>query len=160
METVSVERKIKQQRLETLDKIDENPQISLRAKQLLKGIILADRTEMDAQIISDFTKTGLVHILAISGSHMVIIFFLVYAVLSRLFSAKYQKWAIGLSLVFIWSFTVFIDYGNSVVRSCIMLTVYYIYVLLQRNPDLIHSMALAAFLILCWDSHQIFDVAF
>ncbi|WP_434980967.1 ComEC/Rec2 family competence protein [Daejeonia sp. YH14] len=160
MQKIPLNRLVKQKRLETLQKIDAEPEISERAKQLLKGIILADRTEMDAQTVADFNRTGLVHILAISGSHMVIIFFLVYFVLSRIFPASMQRWAIALSLLLIWSFTVFIDYGNSVVRSCIMLTVYYIYVLLQRKPDLIHSMSLAAMLILGWDTDQIFDVGF
>jgi competence protein ComEC len=41
-----------------------------------------------------------------------------------------------------------------------MLTVYFIYVLLQRKPDLLHSLALSAFIILINDSQQLFDVGF
>jgi competence protein ComEC len=41
-----------------------------------------------------------------------------------------------------------------------MLSVYFIYVLLQRKPDLLHSLALSAFIILINDSQQLFDVGF
>lgn len=35
--------------------------LSTESRDFLKGIILADRTDMDAGISADFTKTGLVH---------------------------------------------------------------------------------------------------
>uniref|UniRef100_UPI002F95D8F9 ComEC/Rec2 family competence protein n=1 Tax=Kaistella sp. TaxID=2782235 RepID=UPI002F95D8F9 len=60
----------------------------------------------------------------------------------------------------IWSFAIFIDYGNSVVRSCIMISAYYLSVALQRKPDLLHAMAVAAFGILIADTNQFFDVGF
>lgn len=150
---------IKQKRLDVLQQIDST-RMSPRSREFLKGIILADRTEMDRQTVSDFTKTGLVHILAISGSHIVIIFGLVYLLLMNISPPGYRRTAITASLLFIWAFAIFIDYGNSVVRSCIMISVYYIYVLLQRKTDLLHSIALAAWIILFTDTHQLFDVGF
>ena len=57
-------------------------------------------------------------------------------------------------------FAVFIDYGSSVVRSCLMLTFYYVMILLQRKPDLLHSMALSGLIILIADTQQLFDIGF
>ncbi|MBW8359463.1 MAG: ComEC family competence protein [Weeksellaceae bacterium] len=150
---------IRQKRMDVLQRIDRTA-ISAKSREFLKGIILADRTEMDRETVSDFTKTGLVHILAISGSHIVIIFGIFFWLLVKIFPVGFRKYAIICSLILIWIFAVFIGYGNSVVRSCIMISVYFIYVLLQRKPDLLHSMALAAFIILLADTHQIFDVGF
>ncbi len=150
---------IKQKRLEVLNKIDQ-ASLKQSSKDFLKGLILADRTEMDASVTQDFTKTGLVHFLAISGTHMVVIFISMMFVLKRIFTKKFHKIAIILSLIFIWLFAVFIDYGSSVMRSCLMITIYYGFVLLQRKPDLLHSMAVAAFVLLITDTHQIFDVGF
>ena len=151
--------KIRQCRLDVLSKIDKSS-LQPRVREFLKGIILADRTEMDAETVSDFSKTGLVHLLAISGSHMVIIFWLVMLVLKNITPHRLRKFPVILSLILIWSFAVFIDYGSSVVRSCIMISAYYIAVLLNRKPDLLHAMALAGFFILIPDTHQLFDVGF
>lgn len=151
--------KIRQKRLETLQEID-NSKISFRSREFLKGIILADRTEIDAETVEDFNRSGLVHFLAISGTHIVVVFGMFYFLMMRFSPVGFRKYAIVISLLFIWIFAVFIGFGNSVMRSCIMITVYFVYVLLQRKPDLLHSMALSAFIILMIDTQQIFDVGF
>lgn len=156
---LSFSEKIKQKRLETLQKIDDS-KMNFRSREFLKGIILADRTEIDSETVQDFNRSGLVHFLAISGTHIVVIFGMFYFLMMRFSSVKFKKYAIIISLIFIWIFAVFIGFGNSVVRSCIMISVYFIYVLLQRKPDLLHSMALSAFIILMIDTQQIFDVGF
>ena len=158
-ESVSFADKIKQKRLDLLFRID-NSSLQPQNKAILKGIILADRTEIDQEIINHFSKTGLIHILAISGSHMAIIFLMILFILNPIFSVKYRNIPIYISLAVIWGFAIFIDYGNSVVRSCIMITVYYIMIFLQRKPNLLHSLALAGMMILSIDTQQLFDVGF
>ena len=158
-ESVSFADKIRQKRLNLLFRID-NSSLQPQNKAILKGIILADRTEIDQEIINHFSKTGLIHILAISGSHMAIIFLMILFVLNPIFSVKYRNIPIYISLAAIWGFAIFIDYGNSVVRSCIMITVYYIMIFLQRKPNLLHSLALAGMMILLIDTQQLFDVGF
>ena len=158
-EDLSIAEKIRQKRLETLVKIDASD-LSKPSREFTKGIILADRTEMDKEIVQDFSKSGLVHILAISGSHMAIIFWLILLILNPVFPARLINYKIVISLLLIWSFAIFIDYGSSVVRSCVMISAYYLFILLQRKTDVLHSMALAAFAILIFDTNQVFDVGF
>lgn len=151
--------KVKQRRSEILAKIDQTL-LQKRAREFMKGIILADRTEMDQETVRDFRDSGMMHILAISGTHMAIIFGVILLVLNVIFPPKYRTYKIVLALLLIWSFAVFIDFGNSVVRSCIMISAYYTFILLQRKTDLLHSMALAGFVILIFNSNQLFEVGF
>ncbi len=156
---LSFKEKFSQKRLEVLQRIDETG-MSSKSKEFLKGIILADRTEMDAQTVQDFNRSGLVHFLAISGTHIVVIFGLFYLLLIKILPLKFRKYAIISSLIFIWLFTFFIGFGSSVVRSGLMLSIYFIYILLQRKSDLLHSLSLSAFIILIFDTQQLFDVGF
>lgn len=158
-ENLTFFEKIKQKRLEVLQNIDQ-AKLSEKSKEFTKGIILADRTEMDRETVEDFSKSGLVHILAISGSHMAIIFWLILLLLKPIFPANFRNVPIVISLIFIWLFAIFIDFGSSVIRSCIMITAYYLYVLLQRKPDLLHAMAISGLAILIFDTNQLFDVGF
>ena len=158
-ENLTLSEKIKQKRLEILQNIDQ-AKLSEKSKEFTKGIILADRTEMDRETVEDFSKSGLVHILAISGSHMAIIFWLILLLLKPIFPANFRNVPIVISLIFIWLFAIFIDFGSSVIRSCIMITAYYFYVLLQRKPDLLHAMAISGLAILIFDTNQLFDVGF
>ena len=157
--SILFEDKIKQKRLDILNQINHSS-LSPRIQEFLKGIILADRTEMDAETVKDFNQTGLVHLLAISGSHMVIIFWITLLIFNQILPVKFRKVSIVLSILFIWTFAIFIDYGSSVMRSCLMISCYYIMVLLQRKSDLLHSLALSAFILLTFDSNQLFDVGF
>lgn len=150
---------IKQKRLEVLSKIDRSS-LQKNNKEFLKGIVLADRTETDKQVTENFNRSGLVHILAISGTHMAIIFWLILWLLKPIFPLKHRNIPIIISIILIWSFAMFIGYGNSVVRSCVMISVYYAMILLQRKPDLLHALSLAGFGILIFDSQQLFDVGF
>jgi len=158
-ENITFSEKIKQKRLEVLQNIDQ-AKLSEKSKDFTKGIILADRTEMGRETVEDFSKSGLVHILAISGSHMAIIFWLILLLLKPIFPANFRNVPIVISLIFIWLFAIFIDFGSSVIRSCIMISAYYFYVLLQRKPDLLHAMAISGLAILIFDTNQLFDVGF
>ncbi|MFC0343777.1 ComEC/Rec2 family competence protein [Epilithonimonas hispanica] len=157
--SILFEDKIKQKRLDILNQINHSS-LSPRIQEFLKGIILADRTEMDAETVKDFNQTGLVHLLAISGSHMVIIFWITLLIFNQILPVKFRKVSIVLSILLIWTFAIFIDFGSSVMRSCLMITCYYMMVLLQRKSDLLHSLALSAFILLMVDSNQLFDVGF
>ena len=158
-EDLSFAEKVKQRRLETLAKIDQT-NLQKHTREFAKGIILADRTEMDQGTVRDFRDSGMMHILAISGTHMAIIFGVILLVLNFIFPPKFRRHKIVVALILIWSFAVFIDFGNSVVRSCVMISAYYTFVLLQRKTDLLHSMALAALIILMGNSNQLFEVGF
>lgn len=157
--TLSFLELVKNERLKLLNRIDHSS-LNEKSASFLKGIILADRTEMDSETISDFQKSGLMHLLAISGTHIGIIFGIFYFILTHIFSGKKRFAAIIASIFLIWAFAVFIGLGNSVIRACIMISVYFIYVLLQRKPDLLHALSLAALFILIANPQQIFDVGF
>ncbi|MDY3344627.1 ComEC/Rec2 family competence protein [Riemerella anatipestifer] len=152
--------KMKQWRLEFLSNIDKNEKLSQQTRAFLKGIVLADRTEVDAGTNSNFRRSGLAHILAISGTHIAIIFGVVYMLLRLVLPVRFRIGVMLLSLSLIWAFAWFIGWGNSVVRACIMLTVYFGFVLLQRKPQVLDSLALAGLGILMVDTQELFSVGF
>lgn len=156
---LTIKEKVSQKRLDVLQKIDQSG-ISSESKAFLKGIILADRTELSSVVVQDFNRSGLVHLLAISGTHIMVIFGLFYFLLKASLPLRFRKYVVIISLLFIWLFAGFIGFGNSVLRACTMLTVYFIYVLLQRKTDVLHSMALAAFIILIIDTQELFNLGF
>ncbi|QDP84800.1 ComEC family competence protein [Chryseobacterium sp. SNU WT5] len=156
---ISFSENVKQRRLAVLTRIDHS-KLNKRTREFVKGIILADRTEMDEGTIRDFRDSGMMHILAISGTHVAIIFGVILMLLNFVFPPKYRSYKIIVALIIIWSFACFIDFGNSVVRSCLMISTYYSFVLLQRKTDLLHSLSLAGLIILVLNTNQIFEVGF
>ncbi|SDE44255.1 competence protein ComEC [Riemerella columbipharyngis] len=147
---------LNQKRQNWLLRISASP-LGKSTREFLKSIILADRTELDSSTTEDFRKSGIMHLLAISGTHIAIIFEAFLFLLSRFVS---RKTSVVMSLILIWFFAVFIGAGSSSVRACLMLSVYAVYQIIQRKQDVLHSLSLAALGILVVSPQQLFDLGF
>lgn len=124
----------------------------------LKAILIGDRSALKASLKEDFIKTGTVHILAISGLHVGLIaglFLFLFGVLKM--SIK-LKLALTAGLVFFYSFIA----GSSppIIRSAIMFSIFVIGYLINREADILNSLAIAAFLILLGNPKELFDPSF
>jgi len=97
--------------VERLQSVFPEPESSLAA-----GLLFGHRATIPWRIKEDFQKTGLTHILAISGYNMVILI----AFISTVFSIFPRNAWITLSLVSIFLFTLLVGASASVVRAAIM----------------------------------------
>lgn len=156
---LSFSESIKQKRLDLLNKINQSP-LRLETKSFLKGIILADKTELSSEVISGFRDSGLAHILAISGTHIGILFGFIFYIFKKILPARLRNVAIFISLSSIWCFAYFIGCGNSVLRACIMLSMFFGFFLLERPANLLDSLAISGLIIVCCDTQQVFHVGF
>lgn len=86
------------------------------ASSLSAGLLLGSRGGIPRDIIEDFKKTGLTHILAISGYNIVILI----AFTSAVFSIFPRKISFALTLFTIFIFVILVGAGASVVRAAIM----------------------------------------
>lgn len=156
---IGFQSQIKQWRLDLLQKVEKSS-LKPNNQALLKGIILADRTEIDQETIHNFSQTGLIHILAISGTHIGIIFLSILFLLKPIFSVRLRHYPIYISLCCIWIFAIFIGLGTSVFRACLMISIYYLMMILQHKPDTLHAIGLSALIILIIDTQQVFNIGF
>ncbi len=124
------------------------------------GLILGEKSGISNTLQEDFRRSGLMHILAISGSHMLLIFAGILFIISKLRIFKKKTGSIILALLAIWSFTILIDFGASVVRSCLMISVYYISYLLQKQANVVQSLGISGLIILLYDPFFAFNVGF
>jgi competence protein ComEC len=106
--------------------------------------------------------------LAISGDHLGIVALLSFSlflwILKRseflLLSVSIKKWAAGLTLPFILLYTFIAGGGISVIRATLMVITFFLSILFSRERNLLHTLALAAFLILLFSPPSLFDVSF
>jgi competence protein ComEC len=135
---------------------------------LLKAFVLGERGDIPDDIAEQFTVTGIAHLLAISGDHLGIVAFLSFSlliwVLKRseflLLSVPVKKWAAGLTVPCLLLYTFIAGGGISLVRAAIMVILFFLSILLDRERSLLHTLALAAFLILILSPPSLFDVSF
>jgi competence protein ComEC len=138
----------------------DNSVLKENSKEFLKAFLLGDRSEMKRDTIEAYSKSGIMHLIAISGMHIAFIFGIIFKLFSIFLGRKNRKITILVSLLFVWAFGCFVGLSSSVSRSCLMITLYYAFELLKRPSNIYHSLSLSAVIILLCDPHEIYSIGF
>ncbi|MCG2757553.1 MAG: ComEC/Rec2 family competence protein [Desulfobacteraceae bacterium] len=135
---------------------------------VLKALIIGDRNSISKNLQKAFNRAGVGHILAISGLHIGIVatvaFFFFKWILSYF---KYFLWnALTIKIAAILSLFPVVIYGllsgmsPSTQRAVIMVTVFLMTFLFEREHDSINTLAIAAMIILVVHPPSLFSISF
>jgi competence protein ComEC len=135
---------------------------------IFQALVLGEQGNIPDEVKEHFIVTGIAHLLAISGDHLGIVALLSFSLLSwilkrsefLLLSISVKKWAAGLTIPCIFLYTFIAGGGISVIRATIMVITFFFSILFNRERNLLHTLALAAFLILIFSPPSLFDVSF
>jgi competence protein ComEC len=154
---ISILRQKLQQKIEDYFHSEETKSISPEGA-VLEALLIGERGRMDDAILLSLQKTGLLHLLAISGAHIGIISFLLFS-LFRL--VKIPQRLSYLILMIILIFYAFLVEGNaSVLRAVIMTLAFLIGKLLWKDVHLINTISMSAFFLLLVNPFSLFDLGF
>ncbi|WP_330442565.1 ComEC/Rec2 family competence protein [Flavobacterium sp. C4GT6] len=129
---------------------------------LLKALLLGQRQDLSTETTETFASAGAIHILAISGLHIAILFFLLNLLLKPLdrLSKRGKTIKLILLLLSLSGFAILSGLSPSVVRAVIMFSFISIGQYLNRNSSMMNSVAISMLLILLFNPKQLFDVGF
>jgi competence protein ComEC len=135
---------------------------------IFKALVLGEQGDIPEEVKERFIVTGIAHLLAISGDHLGIVallsFSLILWILKRseflLLTLNIKKWAAALTLPCLLLYTFIAGGGISVIRATLMVITFLLSILFNRERNLLHTLALAAFLILLFSPPSLFDVSF
>lgn len=123
---------------------------------LLKGLLFGERAEISPETKTDFINTGVVHVLAVSGLHVVYIAIIFMILFGRFdFLTRSILTIIGLLI-----FTLITNSPSSVVRATIMGIVIIIGFLSNRSTNIFNSLAISALIILLFSPSEIYSPGF
>ncbi len=125
---------------------------------LLKALLLGQRAVIDKKTLDLFRDTSLIHILAVSGLHVGIIWFVLTALL-RTFRIPHKS-VIMFSSVFLVYYCFLAGLREPVIRATIMFICLSVTFLLERELDPLNALSVAALLIVLYRPHSIFEVGF
>jgi competence protein ComEC len=125
---------------------------------LAQAMILGDRYDIPQHLRELFVKTGTAHILAISGQNVGIVAFLIFLLL-RMIGLK-RKIVYLLTIVFLIFYALMTGAQPSIVRATVMAVVFFISFTVERETDILNSLALAGLVILMVNPFSLFDVGF
>jgi len=128
---------------------------------VLKALTLGDKGEIEAGLKADFAQAGAMHILAVSGLHVGIIFLILSQILSFLGKSVPQRWMKAIFLLTaIWSFALVSGWSPSVQRASWMFSFIILADALNRKANVLNSLAASALLLLLQNPNALFEVGF
>ena len=136
--------------------IQLNTAMSDQAKALINALLLGDRTDIERTKVDAFQQLGILHILAISGLHIGVI----YLVLNRLTFWLNSTYRCLVILLFLWGFAFLSGGSPSVLRSVFIFSLLSISGGLKRKQSTLDMIGLSLFLSLLFQPNWLFDVGF
>lgn len=124
----------------------------------MSAILLGDKNGLDEGVRELYQKSGIGHILAISGLHMTFIGMGVYKMLRKLGLPFYVAGGIG--ILFLGCYTLMTGCGISSLRALIMFAVCVGADIAGREYDICTAAALAAIVIVAWRPLYVIDAGF
>ena len=128
---------------------------------IAEALLIGYRNDLDKDLVQAYSNTGVVHIIAISGLHIGVIYAALIMFFSLFKSAKIKKWiAPVIILCVIWLFTLIAGAAPSVLRAAVMFTFILAGRFLGKNGNIYNTLAASAFVLLISNPFYLWDVGF
>lgn len=128
---------------------------------LAEALLIGYRDDLDKTLVQAYSNTGVVHIIAISGLHLALIYGLLITLLRpfqkfRLF--RLIKPVVILSVL--WGFSFIAGAAPSILRCTVMFTFIVLGETLNKRSNIYNNLAASAFTILLFSPFSLWDVGF
>ncbi len=131
------------------------------ASSVLIALMLGDKTFIDSDVKLDFSGSGLMHVISISGMHVGVIYMILLFLFSLLKVKGVQKFKLYFILAFLWFYTGLTGMSPSVFRSTIMFSILLIGQVKNKGSyNVYHSLAIAASIILVLSPEAFTNIGF
>jgi competence protein ComEC len=128
--------------------------------QVLAALTLGMRQELDNDVKSWFVHTGAIHVLAVSGLHVGIIFVLLNWLLDTLFFPKRSLFRMILVISVLIFYTLLTGTSPSVVRAVVMFSVIQLGNYIRRSGNIYNLLGVSAFILFLIQPMCLFNVGF
>ena len=136
------------------------------ARGVMRALLLGDKRAIDTAVRDRFARTGLLHLLAVSGLHVMVVGMILYKHLGPILMRFRFGWrrvelirTITTALLLL-AYMVLAGGTASVVRAVVMALLFMMATTLQRSADSMNTLGVAAFLILVLRPVHLFEPGF
>lgn len=129
---------------------------------IINALLLGQRQDIDQEIYNNYVSAGTIHILAVSGLHVGIIYLILSSVFRPLHRLKHGRHFIKpiLIILLLWAFAIVAGLSPSVTRAVTMFSIIAIAQNLKRPTNIYNTITISAFVILLYKPIFLFDIGF
>lgn len=131
------------------------------AHATVQAMVTGSRAMMTAELREAYSRTGLSHILAVSGLHLGIVMMVIMMLFTPLVLLRHgHRMVTVITIVGVWLFAVVSGLSPSVVRAAVMLTVLSLSMLGAGHYNSLNALAATAFAMLVYRPSYLYDISF
>lgn len=128
---------------------------------VLNALLIGVKDYLDTEIKEAYSAAGAMHVLAVSGLHVGIVYLLISLVFGQLKrTAPGKVLFVVISLSIIWCYALITGFSPSVMRASTMFSVIILAESSNRKNNIFNSLGLAAFILLLYNPYFVFEVGF
>lgn len=125
------------------------------------ALMLGQNDMLDAETLREYSGSGVMHILSVSGLHVGVIFLIINFLLGFMNKSRWQIWLKTIIILLtIWSYALLTGLSAPVMRASVMFTFVTVGNASNRYVHIINSLAVSAFLLLLINPLVISNVGF
>lgn len=131
-------------------------------RAVASALILGYREDIPEELREAYAQTGAMHVLAVSGLHVGIVFFLLNYLLGRANNER-KSWRfirMSITLAGLWSFALITGGSPSVVRASSMFSLLTVGIAINRSGYVYNTLLMSAVLLLVWNPLWLASVGF
>ncbi len=128
---------------------------------LAEAMLIGYRDDLDKNLLQSYVNTGVVHVIAVSGMHLALLYWMIHFLLQPLLKRKNYAWLYAiLVLSILWGFALLASAAASIVRAAVMFSFISIGKQMKKNAATYNILAASAFCQLCYNPYWLWDVGF
>lgn len=162
--TILPTKKSKQYLQVLQQKIKNRLQQNITGKQekaVAAALLIGYKQDIDSDLMKAYSNTGVIHVIAISGLHLGLIYGLLLSIFSWMPDSIIKKWtAPPIMLLVLWGFALLTGAGPSIVRAAVMFSFIIIAKVVKQNSNIINALAASAFFLLLLHPFYLWDIGF
>jgi competence protein ComEC len=129
-------------------------------RDMAGALLIGERTQLAPELKQAYIQTGVIHVIAISGMHLALIYAMLTGILRFMRKGRGQWLYIVICLGFLWLYAWICGSTPSVLRSAWMFSFLLAGEALDREQQTGNSLAAAALVMLCADPALLYDLGF
>ncbi|HET7117284.1 MAG TPA: ComEC/Rec2 family competence protein [Hanamia sp.] len=128
---------------------------------LAKALLIGYKVDLDKDLVQAFSNAGVVHLIAISGLHLALIYGLLFWITLQIPFLKNSKTLrILVILLCLWFFALLTGASPSVMRAAVMFSFISVGSIFKKRASVYNSLCASAFALLCFDPFLLWNVGF
>ncbi len=128
---------------------------------IAEALLIGYTFDLEDELLEAYSRTGVIHVIAISGMHLGLVYGLLLLFTSPLKRFRYIRYARPvIILITLWSFSLLVGAGASVLRAAVIFSFLILGEWLQRRNNTYNSLAASMFCLLCFNPFYLWDPGF